>query len=95
MAGPVHPGPQVFGRRDPDEFPELVGKMRLVGIAVPGGGRGPVNLRLPVEVADQPPQPLDPGEALRSQTYLCREPPAQRAGQQAERARYLTHPNSP
>ena len=76
MVGPVHPEPKVFGRCDPDEFPELVGEVRLVGIPVPGGGRGPVNLRLPVEVADQPLQPLDPGEALRSETYLRREPPA-------------------
>ena len=37
----------------PGEFPELAGQMRLVGVAVSGGGRGPVNLGLPAKVADQ------------------------------------------
>ena len=51
--------------------------MRLVGVAVPGRGRGPVNLALPVKVADQSLHPLHPGEPLRSQPHLCGEPPPQ------------------
>jgi hypothetical protein len=44
MIGPVHQGPEVFGRRETHELPELVGEMRLIAVAVPGGRRGPVNL---------------------------------------------------
>ena len=29
MIGPVHPGPKVFGRRDPRQFPELAGAGRI------------------------------------------------------------------
>jgi len=74
MVGPVYPGTKVFGWRDPRQFPELVGEMRLVGIAVLGGHRGPVDLGPSVEVPDHVLQSLDPGEALRSETHLRREP---------------------
>ncbi len=33
MVGPVHPGPEVFGWGDTDEFPEFVGVMWRVGMA--------------------------------------------------------------
>lgn len=68
MVGPVDPGPNVFGRRDSHQFTELVGEMRLVGVAVLSGHRGPVDLGLPVEGPDQPLQALDPAEALRRET---------------------------
>jgi len=69
--------------------------MRLVGVAVPGGGRGPVNLALPVKVADQSLHPLHPGEALGSQPHLPGEPSAQGPRQQPEITGYLTDRNSP
>ena len=69
--------------------------MRLVGVAVPDGGRGPVNLALPVKVADQSLYPLHSGEALRSQPDLRGEPPAQGPRKQSEITGYLTDRNSP
>ena len=92
MVRPVDPGPEVPGRRYTDEVPELVGQMRLVAIAMPGGRGGPVHLSLSVEPADHPLQPLHPAEPLRAETHLRREPPPQGPGQQAEPISYLTHP---
>jgi hypothetical protein len=63
--------------------------MRLVGVAVPGGHRGPVGVGMPVKVTHEPLQPLHPGEALGGEAYLRREPPAQRPWQQPEVTGYL------
>ena len=52
-------------------------------------------LGLSVKIPDQPLQPLDPGEALRSQAYVRRESPAQGARQQPEPIGYLTYRNPP
>jgi len=95
MVGPVHPGPEVPGRRYADKFPELVGQMCLVAIAVSDGRGGPVHLSPSVEPADHSLQPLHPAEPLRAETHLCREPPPQGPGQQAESPSYLIHPRTP
>jgi hypothetical protein len=63
--------------------------MRLVGVAVPGGHRGPVGAGVPVKVTHEPLQPLHPGEALGGEAYLRREPPTQRPWQQPEVTGYL------
>jgi GTP-binding protein EngB required for normal cell division len=89
VVGSVDPGPQVLTRGDVGEVPELVSQMRLVSVAVPGGHRGPVGGGVPVKVTHQPLQPLHPGEALGGKTDLCREPPAQRPGQQPKVTGYL------
>jgi GTP-binding protein EngB required for normal cell division len=89
VVGTVDPGPQVLARGDVGEVPELVREVRLVGVAVPGGHRGPVGVGVPVKVTHQPLQPLHPGEALGGQAHLRREPPAQRPGQQPEIIGYL------
>ena len=76
MVRPVHPGPEVPGRRYIGEVPELVGQVRLVAIAMPGGCFGPVHLSPSVEPADHPLQPLHPAEPFRAKTHLRREPPS-------------------
>jgi GTP-binding protein EngB required for normal cell division len=89
VVGSVDPGPQVLSRGDVGEVPELVREMRLVGVAVPGGRRGPVGVGVPVQVTHEPLQPLHPGEALGGQADLRRESPAQGPGQQPEITGYL------
>ena len=84
MVGSVDAGPQVLTRGYVGEVPELVGEVRLVRVAVPGGYRGPVGVGVPVKVTHEPLQPLHSGEALGGKTDLRREPPAQRSGQQPE-----------
>ena len=49
MIGSVDPGPPVFSRRDACEVAELMGKMWLVVIAVPGGNSCPADPGLAVE----------------------------------------------
>jgi hypothetical protein len=58
------------------QLAEFVGEMRLVGVAVFGGGRGPVSLGPSVKVANQPPHPLHRGAALRGETHVSGESPA-------------------
>jgi GTP-binding protein EngB required for normal cell division len=94
VVGSVDPGPQVLARGDVGEVPELVREMRLVGVAVPGGHRGPVGVDVPVQVSHEPLQPLHPGEALGSEADLRREPSAQRPGQQPEIIGYLADPGA-
>ncbi len=48
VVGSVDPGPQVLVRRDAGQVTELIGEVRLVGVAVLGGYRGPVDPALPV-----------------------------------------------
>jgi hypothetical protein len=95
VVGPVKPGPQVFAWGDTGQGAELIGQMRLVSVAVPGGRGGPVDLALPVEVANHPLYPLHHGEPLRGKAYLTREPPPQGPRQQPEFIRYLAHRNAP
>jgi hypothetical protein len=92
VIGSVQPGPQVFARGDTGQCAELIGQMRLVNVAVLSGRGGPVDLALPVEVANHPLHPLHHGEPLGRETHLGREPPPQGPRQQPEFIRYLAHP---
>jgi hypothetical protein len=89
VVGSVNARPQVLTGGDIGEVPELVGEVRLVRVAVPGGHRGPVGVGLPVQVTHEPLQSLHPGEAFGGKAHLRGEPPAQRPGEQPEVTGYL------
>jgi GTP-binding protein EngB required for normal cell division len=89
VVGAVDAGSQVLAGGDARKGPELVGEVRLVGVAVPGGRVRPVDAGPPVKGPHDPLQPLHPREALGGEAHLSRESPAQGPRQQPEIVSYL------